>query len=86
VECAGSCKSSQYSHICGCGQGQGDGRRRWGKLAICKGSGADEDDSIREFCELDTPIFMFDKDGNFAVMRLGQVSHDLEHHGHEETL
>lgn len=30
--------------------------------------------SIREFCELKTPIFMFDKDGAFVVMRLEQVS------------
>lgn len=30
--------------------------------------------SIREFVELDTPIFMFDKDGAFLVMRLEQVS------------
>ena len=30
--------------------------------------------SIREFCELRTPIFMFDKDGSFVVMRLEQVS------------
>jgi hypothetical protein len=29
--------------------------------------------SIREFCELQTPIFMFDKDGAFVVMRLEQV-------------
>jgi len=28
---------------------------------------------IREFCELQTPIFMFDKDGNFVVMRLEQL-------------
>jgi hypothetical protein len=33
----------------------------------------DEDISIREFCELPTPIFMFDKDGAFVVMRLEQV-------------
>jgi hypothetical protein len=30
--------------------------------------------SIREFCELQTPIFMFDKDGAFVVMKLEQVS------------
>lgn len=30
--------------------------------------------SIREFVELDTPIFMFDKDGAFVVLRLEQVS------------
>jgi hypothetical protein len=29
--------------------------------------------SIREFCDLETPIFMFDKDGAFVVMKLGQV-------------
>jgi hypothetical protein len=29
--------------------------------------------SIREFCELQTPIFMFDKDGAFVVMRLEQA-------------
>ncbi|KUJ11009.1 cytidine deaminase [Mollisia scopiformis] len=28
---------------------------------------------IREFCELQTPIIMFDKDGNFVVMRLEQL-------------
>jgi hypothetical protein len=31
------------------------------------------DGSIREFCELQTPIFMFDKDGAFVVMKLEQV-------------
>jgi cytidine deaminase len=30
-------------------------------------------DSIREFCELDTPIIMFDKDGAFAVATLKEV-------------
>lgn len=30
--------------------------------------------SIREFCELQTPIFMFDKDGAFIVLKLEQVS------------
>ena len=34
---------------------------------------ADVDTSIREFCELSTPIFMFDKDGAFVVMKLEQV-------------
>ena len=29
--------------------------------------------SIREFCELDVPIWLFDKDGSFQVVRLGQV-------------
>jgi len=29
---------------------------------------------MREFCDLTTPIFMFDKDGNFVVMRMGEVS------------
>lgn len=29
--------------------------------------------SIREFCELDMPIFMFDKNGDFMVARLGEV-------------
>lgn len=29
--------------------------------------------SIREFCELETPILMFDKDGAFVVMKLEQV-------------
>ncbi|RFU33577.1 hypothetical protein B7463_g2736, partial [Scytalidium lignicola] len=28
---------------------------------------------IREFCEPDFPIFMFDKDGSFAVMTLGDL-------------
>jgi len=28
---------------------------------------------IREFCELQIPIFMFDKDGGFVVMRLEQL-------------
>ncbi|EPE27111.1 Cytidine deaminase-like protein [Glarea lozoyensis ATCC 20868] len=28
---------------------------------------------IREFCDLKTPIFMFDKDGAFIVMRLEQL-------------
>lgn len=30
-------------------------------------------DSIREFCELETPIIMFDKDGAFAVATLKEV-------------
>lgn len=38
-----------------------------------EGTCADGACSIREFCELDTPIFMFDKDGMFVVMRLEQV-------------
>jgi cytidine deaminase len=29
--------------------------------------------SIREFCELQMPIFMFDKDGAFVVMKLEQA-------------
>ena len=29
--------------------------------------------SIREFCELDTPIIMFGKDGAFAVATLKEV-------------
>lgn len=29
--------------------------------------------SIREFCELDLPILLFDKDGSFQVVRLEQV-------------
>lgn len=29
--------------------------------------------SIREFCDLDMPIFMFDKDKNCRVMRLREV-------------
>ncbi|EKD16259.1 uncharacterized protein L3040_009507 [Drepanopeziza brunnea f. sp. 'multigermtubi'] len=28
---------------------------------------------IREFCDLDTPILMFDKDGSYVVMRLEQL-------------
>ncbi|RDL38319.1 Cytidine deaminase [Venustampulla echinocandica] len=28
---------------------------------------------IREFCELDTPVLMFDKDGAFIVMKLSQL-------------
>lgn len=30
--------------------------------------------SIREFCELSMPILMFDKDENFSVLRLEDVS------------
>lgn len=30
--------------------------------------------SIREFCDLNMPIVMFDKDGNFCVLRLEDVS------------
>lgn len=29
--------------------------------------------SMREFCESDIPIWLFDKDGSFQVVRLGQV-------------
>lgn len=29
--------------------------------------------SIREFCELKMPILMFDKDGNYCVLRLEDV-------------
>lgn len=28
---------------------------------------------IREFCEPNIPIYMFDKDGNFMVMKLEQL-------------
>lgn len=42
------------------------------------GSGADEG-SIREFTSLDTPIYMFDKDGEHVVMTLEQVR-PLESH------
>lgn len=28
---------------------------------------------IREFCDDNTPIWMFDKDGKFIVMKLGQL-------------
>jgi len=28
---------------------------------------------IREFCDLEMPIFMFDRDGKFAVMKLGEL-------------
>ena len=30
--------------------------------------------SIREFCELDMPIIMFDKDGNFSILKLEEVT------------
>lgn len=30
--------------------------------------------SIREFCDLQMPILMFDKDENFVVLRLEEVS------------
>ncbi|KAK5990550.1 Cytidine aminohydrolase [Cladobotryum mycophilum] len=30
--------------------------------------------SIREFCSLDTPILMFDKNEDYVVMKLGEVS------------
>lgn len=30
--------------------------------------------SIREFCELETPIVMFDKYGDYCVLRLEDVS------------
>jgi hypothetical protein len=33
--------------------------------------------SIREFCDLQTPIFMFDKDGAFVVMKLEQVGQSV---------
>lgn len=29
--------------------------------------------SIREFCDLQMPILMFDKDGNYCVLRLEDV-------------
>ena len=29
--------------------------------------------SIRDFCHLETPKLMFDKDGSFVIMKLGQV-------------
>lgn len=31
-------------------------------------------DSIREFCDLKMPILMFDRDGNYCVLRLEEVS------------
>jgi hypothetical protein len=36
-------------------------------------------DSIREFCELGTPILMFDKDGAFAVATLKEVRFQFGH-------
>lgn len=30
--------------------------------------------SIREFCDLDMPIVMFDKDGKYCILRLEEVS------------
>ena len=30
--------------------------------------------SIREFCDLKTPVFMWDKQGDYVVMTLEQVS------------
>lgn len=30
--------------------------------------------SIREFCDLSVPIIMFDKDSNYVVMKLEEVS------------
>lgn len=30
--------------------------------------------SIREFCDLKMPLLMFDKDGNFVVLKLEEVS------------
>ena len=33
--------------------------------------------SIREFCDVQTPIIMFDKDGNFAVAWLKEVSQSV---------
>lgn len=29
--------------------------------------------SIREFCDLDMPIFMFNVEGRYAVLKLGEV-------------
>ena len=45
-------------------RGEGLMRGTWANRACC---------SIREFCDLDTPILMFDKDGAFVVMKLEQV-------------
>jgi hypothetical protein len=50
---------------------EGDGDRRGYPLAL--GLTARTIGSIREFCDLQTPIFMFDKDGAFVVMKLEQV-------------
>lgn len=36
-------------------------------LVVCGGS-------IREFCDLQMPILMFDKDGNYCVLKLEEVS------------
>lgn len=36
------------------------------------------DDSIREFCPLDMPVIMLDRDGERMVMTLGEVS--VSHH------
>lgn len=40
-------------------------------LLIVPGGG---EQSIREFCDLETPIIMFDKDLNFVVAKLTTVS------------
>jgi cytidine deaminase len=44
------------------------------------------DASIREFCELPTPVFMFDKDGAFVVMKLEQVYLSFTQSGVEAML
>jgi hypothetical protein len=47
-------------------------------LRFGKGLGSDANSvplrSIREFCELSVPIIMFDKNSNFVVMKLEEVS------------
>ena len=43
-------------------------------LAVVEKRADIEATSIREFCELPTPVFMFDKNGDFVVMKLEQVS------------
>lgn len=35
--------------------------------------------SIREFCKLSMPVIMFDKDGNYVVLRLEEVMSVLVH-------
>lgn len=45
----------------------GEGKLRWELELTCGLL------SIREFCEIDLPIWMFDKDGSFQVVRLEQV-------------
>lgn len=50
----------------------------WRGIRFFWGECADQRDSIKEFCEATMPVYMFDREGNFHVLTVEQVSFFLE--------